>query len=251
MNSTVTRQPYRLAASYIDAGALRFARHFALANILALGSSTAIAAQVLNFDFEQPPAGPNLSSLPLFVAPHLTVSAFSADFAARNDFVGNGAGFAFGATAGWTSFNLNHLSFTITVEPGYRLSLTDFGFDERSNGGSASMNSGPTNWRLYVFDLAQPAASGVADNPWAPRQTGNLNLANLTGTLTVTLTAGGAPSLPDLNPGTWRIDNFELGGAVTVAPPPNQTVPMPSAALLVLGSLLGLAGSLGRRPDNY
>lgn len=219
------------------------------AALLLMLSPALSAALLLDFDFEQAPAGPGLSSLPVFVAPHLTVSAFSADLSPRNDFVGNGAGFAFGATAGWTSFNLNRLSFTITVEEGYSLSLTDYGFDERSNGGSATMNSGPTAWQMMIFDVAQPVASGVADNPWTPRQSGSLNLSNLTGTLTVYLTAGGAPSLPGLNPGTWRIDNFELGGAVTLLPPPatNAQVPIPGEALLVLGGMLGVAGSLRRR----
>lgn len=215
-----------------------------LGGALACVAQTAIAAQLLHFDFEQTPAGVGLSSPPIFVAPHLTVSAFSATLAPRNDFVGNNGGVAFGATAGWTSFNINRLSFTITVDAGYSLSLTDFGFDERSNGGSATMNSGPTAWQMYIADIAAPVASGAADNPWTPRQSGSLDLEHLTGTLTVFLTASGAPSLPGLGAGTWRIDNFELGGIVEALPPapaPTQ-VPMPGAALVLMAGVLAAAG---------
>lgn len=222
---------------------MRAAMKAVLGGALVCVAQASNAAQLLSFDFEQAPAGAGLSSPPIFVAPHLTVSAFSATLAPRNDFVGNNGGVAFGATAGWTSFNINRLNFTITVDAGYSLSLTDFGFDERSNGGSATMNSGPTAWQIYIADLAAPVASGTADNPWTPRQSGSLDLDHLTGTLTVYLTASGAPSLPGLGAGTWRIDNFELGGTVEALPPAPTQVPMPGMALMLTAGVLAMAGA--------
>jgi hypothetical protein len=204
-----------------------------------LASPVLTAATVVGFDFESPPPGATLPTPPSLVAAHLTVSDFGALFDIRNDFVGNLAGLAFGATSHWVNLGDNRLFFEIAVADGYALSLDGFAFDERANSGSATMNTGPTAWQLFVFDALTPAATGVADNPWEPRMSGELALTGLTGIVQVFLFASGAGNDAGRNPGTWRLDNFELSGNVT---PQLSQVPVPAAGLLLLSGSLLLTG---------
>ena len=99
----------------------------------------------------------------------------------------------------------NAFTFNFTIAPGERLDLTGFSFDEQSSNGNRGL--GPTAWDLSIDGTAIAQGAATLGNPGG-LQSGDFVLADLHGTVTVTLAATGALA----EGATWRIDNFVLTG---------------------------------------
>lgn len=106
------------------------------------------------------------------------------------------------AESGWTTNT--YLEFTLTIDAGYSLSLTNISFDERSSA------TGPNVWRLrYGGDsfVSVLVTGGTYLDGSFHTTNKTFNLAGLTGTHTFRLYGeGGAGG------GTWRVDNLALDG---------------------------------------
>ncbi|HSA16857.1 MAG TPA: autotransporter-associated beta strand repeat-containing protein [Kiritimatiellia bacterium] len=103
-----------------------------------------------------------------------------------------------------------YLDFTLTVESGYALTVTNLTFmDNRSS-------TGPTDWYfLYSGDsYATALASGNhADTNWKTNSTA-LSLSSLEGAVTFRLHATNATG----STGSWRVDNLRLQGSLAPLP---------------------------------
>jgi len=125
--------------------------------------------------------------------------------------------------------NNQFFSFTISANAGYQLDLSDLTFDA-ARGGSSS----PRGWvlRSSIDGFAANIATDVVptDQPTVTPFSVNLSAAQYQGLLSpVTFRIYGyAPTAPGV--GTYY-DNLTLNGLVT------QTIPIPSALLMLLGGL--------------
>lgn len=201
-----------------------------LSATLALASTHVRAAPLVGFDFDDGTGG--FRTAPTFVAEGLAVTPWQAADGNLTSLAG-ATGRAAAAT-GWHDGNA--FGFLLEVLPGWRAALSEFGFLQRASA------SGPQDWTLRVGTI--DAASGVTSTTLSSR-TGPLALADLQGVVPVALTGAGAGTAS----GSWRIDDFVLGGRLEriVIEPPPVGVPAP-APLTLAGAILLALCAAQRRP---
>ena len=177
----------------------------AFTNIQGHGSSDYTGTgELLFYDFGTDTGAPNLQP----------TRAHSAISSVANVSVNNGSitgyagvdGAAISATS-WTNTLPQYWQFAVTLQPGYALDMTRFGFAARSS------STGPTAWSLrsskdsYASDLAWGALTADGnfhDIAVTPSSSSN------SGSITYRLYASNATA----NAGTWRIDNVYMTGKV-------------------------------------
>ena len=179
------------------------------------------AESLLLFDFEND-AG-DFENMPDQVAAHLTVSGWTDLDGTLTNFAGNPGK----ALAARSFDDGNTLALTIEVEPGFRMNLNSYSFDQRAS------SQGPMNWSLAVDSAT--IASGPTSLDFTTVAAESL-LAGMGGAVTVTVSGtDGATSS-----GTFRVDNFSLSGQITA-------VPLPPSLLLLLGSTSVLLSATRRK----
>jgi hypothetical protein len=184
--------------------------------LILLSAPPAFAAQVAAFDFDGGSGAFELSADTL--APGLSAGPWSDLDGSLTPVTGN-PGLALSAK----SFDDgNSLWFTLSVLPGYALTLDGFNFDQRAS------PTGPTAWSLSIGGVG--TASGSTTASFTTRS-GLLGLGPVTGDVIIALSGTGASS----GIGTWRIDNFSLSGEVS-------PVPLSSSLIFLLSSVFGLVG---------
>lgn len=192
---------------------------------------TALASSVLtSFDFDDDSGG--FRNGPDLVAVGLTVPGWYAATGSVADF-GGVEGRALAArnfAAG------NALVLDIGIAPGFSVDLSTVAFDHLASA------SGPTGWALHVSGAEIVAGSTPSS---FERFEEVLDLTGLSGTVRIELRGAGASS----NNGTYRVDNFVLGGAVSAVPLPGALVLAASAAglLPLVGGRRGVARGSGFR----
>jgi hypothetical protein len=184
--------------------------------LLLLPMLPAKAAVVVEFDFDD--AGGNLDLAPDSIAPGITALPWRDADGTLAGYTGN-PGQALGARS-WDDGNT--LTLTLTTVPGWAWTLAGFSFDQRASA------TGAHSWSLLV--AAAEHAGGVTTQSFATAN-GAITAGPFSGTVDVALFGSGGTSAA----GTWRIDNFVLTGNVS-------PVPLPSALILLLSSVLGFVG---------
>ncbi len=195
-----------------------------LTSTLSLAALPAAAVPLAGFDFDDASGG--FSPAPSFVAPGLDVSPWGDADGTLTSLAG-ATGRAAAAT-GW--HDGNSFAFVLQVLPGWRVALSDFGFRQRASA------SGPTTWQLRVGGV--DAAAGTTSTSLTLRA-GPLSLDDLHGSIPVELVGLGAAGAS----GSWRIDDFTLGGRAVLA----AALPEPGSLALLAAACLALAG-VQRRP---
>jgi hypothetical protein len=183
------------------------------------------AATIVLYDFDA--SGGGFENRPEALATNISASAWSVRDGTLTDDPGN-PGSAIVARS-WHGDNGNAFTFHITVDPGYRLTLDGFSFDQWASG------TGPSNWTLSIG--GNSAASGITSTTFTNRS-GSLSLGNFSGVVSVILFGNGGKE--STAQGTWRVDNFTLTGNVTHAP-------LPASLGLLASALLPLWGFRRRR----
>jgi hypothetical protein len=181
------------------------------------------AATIVLYDFDA--SGGGFENSPETVEADISASLWSVNDGTLTHYDGD-PGEAI-AVDRWNDVDGNAFSFQITVGPGYRLALGGFSFDQRAS------DKGADNWSLSI--AGNSLGSGITSTTFTSRS-GNLNLGNLSGVVSVILFGNGGT---DPN-GTWRVDNFTLTGNVTHAP-------LPAPLALLASALLPLWGFRKRR----
>lgn len=203
----------------------------ALAALLLAGTTSAHAATVLFFDFDD--ASGFTTAVDTLGTDVLSATNFTS-FAGTIDSRAGVTGQAL-RLAGWDANQF--LEFKFTIAPSKTLTLTGVQFAERfggvggGSGGGAGSPQTFASWNLLVNGVERAGAAATAPGGSDPFDTVNLGLAvaDLTGEVTVRLTADG-PFVA----GSWFIDNFTLTG--DIAP-----IPVPAAAWLFGSAVAGLA----------
>jgi len=177
----------------------------AFTNIKGNGSSAYTGTgEILFYDFGTETAAPNLQP----ARAHSAISTV-ADVSVNNRSIAGYAGMDGAAisSTSWTNTLPAYWEFAITLQPGYALDVTSFGFAHRRS------NTGPTNWALrcsadsYAADLA--AGTMTDDDNWHTVAVAPASSSNSV-SVTYRLYAWNA----EANVGTWRIDNVYLTGTV-------------------------------------
>ena len=186
-------------------------------SLLAFPARPATAAPAVAYDFDDGAGG-------FLNAPALTVSHLSADAWGDTDKSFGAATGNPGKAISASHFNDgNTFELSLSVEPGYALSVDGYSFDHRVSG------TGPKLWILSLGGAQVASGTTVVDDFTSAG--GALNLTRLTGEVTVGLYANGAGT----KAGTWRIDNFQLNGGVNPLP-----TPLPASILLLVSALICL-----------
>lgn len=172
-------------------------------------------ATLLRFEFEDPLG--NFLNAPVTLASGLATSAWADTDGTLTSFTGNP-----GRALGGRSFDDgNAFSLAIQIDPGLTLTLTGAGFDQQASA------SGPSAWTLAINGLA--VANGATGSTFQTEHA-DFALPDLSGSVLLVLSATGASS----GAGTFRLDNFELSGAVAPVPlPASLTLLMPACAWLI------------------
>jgi PKD repeat protein len=155
---------------------------------------------------------PAISALPVTVS---NVSGSLTNFAGNPSTGQAIAASGFTQLAGPPATNYSYFAFALTVTNAYQVSLTSFSFDDRASG------TGPTNFTVQVSQqpnfLSVIYDSGIKTGHTAfattPMNTFALTNSGLTGTIYFRIYAYKASN----SLGTWRLDNFNVQGDVTLA----------------------------------
>ena len=142
---------------------------------------------------------------PVLANPNLTASSWTNSTTSWTSYTGyTGEAIAL-SNSGGTPF----ITLTLTVAPGYNLSVSSFNFWRQRS------NTGAQNWTMYINGIT----CGNGSVPLTGDFIGNTTVANpvnkLTGTVSIVLTLTGASGT-----GTFRLDDFTLNGTVV----PNEFV---------------------------
>ncbi len=217
------------------------------ATVIVLGMIPAAqAATILLYDFDQPdPPPPPLfafQNAPESTAPNISAGPWSIRDAAFLPTIGNPnlaiQGFSWDGAVGPDPVG-NRFRFTITVAPGFSLSLNSVSFDDQRFDVLGVV--GPTSWSLSINGTS--VLSGQSTDPtnngfgWTSRTVGFGPVTGLTGSFFVDLFAFGATPILG-NAQVWNVDNFQLEGVV---------VPLPPALWLLGASLVALMGISRKR----
>lgn len=225
-----------------------------------LGSAGAPAAAVVFYDFDD--GNNNFTNVAQTLAPEvLSASAWTGNGVAVNNQVGAGIN---SRAAGLVWHDTQYLEFSFTIAPGYFLTLTEVFFSERfgGSGGGSGGGAGPqlafsNGWNLLVngsertsgptgLDIDTGTSSGNADGFQAAVPSQPLYVAGLTGTVTIRLTGDTPAPAPGYTQGSWRVDDFGLGGTFSTTPP-DVRVPLTGASLALGASFAVAAGHRLRR----
>lgn len=193
-----------------------------LLSILLFVTAAPLRAEILlRFDFENE-AG-DFENFPDHAAPHLAVGSWADLDGTLTSFAGNPGK----AVAARSFDDGNTLLFTFELDPGFRLDLQGYSFDQRAS------SQGAAFWTLAVD--ATTVASGATSLEFSG-MSGETLLADLNGAVTVAIMGTGGTG----SSGTLRIDNFSLSGEITA-------VPLPSGLLLLSSTGLLFAAGMRRR----
>ncbi len=162
--------------------------------------------------FEPEPVPPGLlvlydfdgeTNAPSTTAQNLTASLFVPNDGRAISYPAGNPGESISAT-GWDVAD-RYWEFSVTVDGGYEMSVTELSFDENASG------TGPTNWflRSSADGFASDLATGDVDTNWNTEDV-PLSLEGITGSIEFRIYGAGASGAA----GTWRIDNVELSGTV-------------------------------------
>ena len=191
---------------------LRF--RMSVVGALLLSIPTLAAAQLVLFDFESSD-GDEASFSPSLVSDHLTVG----DILRGNGLTASSATGTFSARS-WSTGGLDpedFYEFSIQPDVGYGLNLERIEFDERRSGSGIGTWTVRSSLDSFTFDLS-PAPVSVPDNSETRLdQAISLDLPafqDLTDSLVFRIYGYNAES----SAGTWRVDNVELFGEVSVVP---------------------------------
>jgi len=203
----------------------------ALAALLLAGTTSAHAATVVFYDFDGASGFTTaVDTLGTDILGATNFTSFAGTIDSRAGVTGQAL-----RLAGWDANQF--LEFKFTIDPTKKLALTGVQFAERfggAGGGAGGGGGAPqtfSGWNLLVNGVERAGAGlstlGSGEVFESANQT--LDVADLTGEVTIRLTADG-PFVA----GSWFIDNFTLTG--DIAP-----IPVPAAVWLFGSAVAGLA----------
>ncbi|MCP5143545.1 MAG: hypothetical protein H6978_01850 [Gammaproteobacteria bacterium] len=184
-------------------------------------TTTGVSANIVAFDFDTAEGGFEL--MPDMVAPGISSSLWSDTDGNLSNVSGNP-----GLAASARGFDDgNAMTFSLSLPTGVTLAISDVAFDQRAS------SSGPTGWALAINGVT--VASGATTTTFG-HILESVTLPSISGVADFVLSGLGAASAS----GTWRVDNFEVSGALMTQP-----VPVPAALVLLTSSIAGLVGLRG------
>lgn len=137
--------------------------------------------------------------MPVLANPNLTASSWTNSTTAWTSYTGNAGEAIALSNSGGTPF----ITLSLTVSPGYKLSISSFNFWRQRS------NAGAQNWAMYINGIT----CGTGTVPLSGDFIGNTAVVNpvndITGTVSIVLALTGASGT-----GTFRLDDFTLNGAV-------------------------------------